>query len=102
MGYMKADKVLPQELVELIQTYIDGECLYIPRKKQNKKGWGEKTGAKTVLEARDNDIYNQYELGRTINELAEHFFLSQKSIERIVYKQKRHTSKGAVHQVIKK
>ncbi|WP_156321035.1 Mor transcription activator family protein [Bacillus sp. JCM 19041] len=47
-----------------------------------------------MLEARDKTIYNQYLLGQTINELAQQFFLSQKSIERIVYKQKRNTSKA--------
>jgi hypothetical protein len=32
MSYIKAEYVLPQELLELIQQYIDGDYIYIPRK----------------------------------------------------------------------
>ena len=40
MRYQKANEILPVELVELIQDYIDGEYVYIPRKQENKKGLG--------------------------------------------------------------
>jgi len=43
MSYIKADDILPQELLEIIQNYIDGEYIYIPRKECNKKNWGENT-----------------------------------------------------------
>lgn len=33
MKYIKAQDVLPEEIVKIIQEYIDGEYLYIPRKK---------------------------------------------------------------------
>ena len=36
MRYQKANEILPVELVELIQDYIDGEYVYIPRKQENK------------------------------------------------------------------
>ena len=32
MSYIKEIDVLPEELLELIQNYIDGEYIYIPRK----------------------------------------------------------------------
>ena len=32
MKYVKAIDVLPQEIIEIIQNYVDGEYLYIPRK----------------------------------------------------------------------
>lgn len=32
MSYIKAADVLPQEIIETIQGYIDGEYIYIPRK----------------------------------------------------------------------
>ena len=32
MGYMKAEEILPIEIIELIQQYVDGENIYIPRK----------------------------------------------------------------------
>lgn len=37
MSYKKAIHILPEELLELIQEYVDGECIYIPRKSNNKK-----------------------------------------------------------------
>ena len=37
MRYQKASEILPVELVKLIQDYIDGEYVYIPRKQENKK-----------------------------------------------------------------
>ena len=36
MRYQKANEILPVELVELIQDYIDGEYVYIPRKQGEK------------------------------------------------------------------
>jgi len=31
MAYIKAQSVLPEEIINLIQQYVDGECLYILR-----------------------------------------------------------------------
>lgn len=42
MKYVKAIDVLPQEIIEIIQNYVDGEYLYIPRKNDNKKSWVKK------------------------------------------------------------
>ena len=43
MSYRSAEKVLPFELIELIQQYVDGDYLYIPRKESKRKKWGENT-----------------------------------------------------------
>ena len=32
MSYKKAEEVLPIEIIEMIQQYIEGENIYIPRK----------------------------------------------------------------------
>ena len=37
MRYQKANEILPENLVELIQKYIDGGYVYIPRKQENRK-----------------------------------------------------------------
>ncbi len=37
MSYKKAEHILPLEIIELIQNYVDGECIYIPRKKNQRK-----------------------------------------------------------------
>ncbi|QTC42996.1 hypothetical protein I7V34_07075 [Bacillus sp. V3] len=44
MGYKKASDVLPKELVQIIQEYIDGDYVYIPRKRGSELSWGEKMG----------------------------------------------------------
>ena len=56
MKYIKAIDVLPKEVIEIIQEYIDGEYLYIPRKRENHKSWGEKSGIKNSLKIRNNEI----------------------------------------------
>ena len=38
MSYIRADEILPKELLEAIQQYIDGQTIYIPRKEKRK--WG--------------------------------------------------------------
>ncbi|MGB8454567.1 MAG: CD3324 family protein [Anaerocolumna sp.] len=89
MSYIKADNVLPQEVLELIQEYIDGGYLYIPRKDTNRKSWGETTNSKFLIQKRNLEIYNGYKNGLKIPELAEQYNLSEKSIQRIVLQEKR-------------
>lgn len=84
MGYIRAEEILPDEVIELIQRYVDGTNLYIPRKQENRQGWGTKTPYRRELECRNQSIYQEYLSGRTINELAENYYLSEKSIQRII------------------
>ena len=88
MKYIKAIDVLPKEVIEIIQEYIDGEYLYIPRKRENHKSWGEKSGIKNILKERDIEIYEKYIKGLSISELSKEYFLSEKSIRRIIFNQK--------------
>ncbi|WP_328284746.1 CD3324 family protein [Clostridium senegalense] len=67
---------------------MDGDCIYIPRKFENEKSWGEKNGTRKFLQTRDSEIYNMYLKGATINQLVDIYFLSDKSIRRIVHKEK--------------
>ena len=41
MKYEKAQNILPHGIIQLIQKYTDGGYIYIPRKNENKKSWGE-------------------------------------------------------------
>lgn len=92
MKYSKADKVLPIEIVEIIQQYIDGEYLYIPRKVGKEKSWGEKSGTRNMLDMRNKDIYSKYLKGASVMQLASEFYLSDKSIRRIICEQKKKCS----------
>ncbi|WP_194189868.1 CD3324 family protein [Clostridium chrysemydis] len=89
MKYIKALDVLPKEVIETIQKYIDGECLYIPRKDDNTKSWGEKSGIKKELKYRNIEIYKKYKKGYKVNDLAKEYFLSDKSIRRIITEEKK-------------
>lgn len=86
MSYKKAKNLLPPELVELIQDYIEGEYIYIPKKAENKKAWGENTNTRKDLLTRNKSIYREYKNGQSTKALATQFYLSEKSIQRIVRK----------------
>lgn len=88
MAYIKAQSVLPEELINLIQEYVDGEYLYIPRKIGKEKSWGEKNGTRKNLKLRNVEIFNKYAGGATIIELTRTYYLSDKSIRRIINTEK--------------
>ena len=77
MKYVKAQDVLPEELIELIQKYIDG------------KSWGESTGIKNILKIRNREIYIKYKNGMSVDALSKEYYLSEKSIRRIINLQKK-------------
>ncbi|OPJ60762.1 Mor transcription activator family protein [Clostridium oryzae] len=89
MRYVKADNVLPEEIIKLIQNYIDGEYLYIPRKCENQKSWGEKNGTRKALRERNNQIFMKYMNGAKALDLANEYFLSEPSIRRIISREKK-------------
>ncbi|MFZ5353986.1 MAG: CD3324 family protein [Bacillota bacterium] len=89
MSYVKAVDVLPEELLDLIQNYIDGKYIYIPRKECNRKDWGETTQSKKELADRNVTIYMRYKAGTSVNILSEMFYLSPKSIQRIISKMRK-------------
>lgn len=84
MKYIKAQEVLPDELVKILQEYVSGDYLYIPRKDGEKRTWGEKSGTRTLLKERNREIYQKYRKGQTAEELAMEYFLSEQSIRRIL------------------
>lgn len=86
MGYIRAEEILPIEVIELIQQYVDGENIYIPRKSSHRKAWGEGTQIKQELLKRNRQIYSEYLAGSRVSELACKYYLSEKSIQRIVRK----------------
>ena len=49
MSYIKAKEVLPQEVIELIQKYVEGEYIYIPKKDDTRQQWGSKTNIKKEI-----------------------------------------------------
>ena len=84
MGYIKAENVLPPEVLELVQRYVDGQSIYIPRRISNHKSWGDNTSTRAELGDRNLRIYADYSRGVPVRELAQRYFLTEKSIRRIL------------------
>ena len=84
MRYMKAADVLPPDLLAQVQAYIDGEYLYIPRRETNRKTWGAANGRKAETLARNQEIYRRYREGTPVARLAEEYFLTPKSVSKII------------------
>ncbi|MTI71708.1 MAG: hypothetical protein FH751_15785 [Firmicutes bacterium] len=89
MSYVNVEDIFPKEIIELIQNYVDGEYIYIPRKDSKRKAWGENTNTKNEIKKRNNIIYKKYIKGIKVENLATEYFLSKKSIYRIILQQKR-------------
>lgn len=84
MGYRKAEDILPKEIIQLIQQYVDGENIYIPRMEHNRRQWGDKTRIRQELAFRNSCIMEDFQNGFSVAELAETYYLSIKSIQRIL------------------
>lgn len=89
MRYRSAAQVLPRELLEQVQQYADGEYLYIPRIAGAKRDWGSQTATRRELRERNHRIYEAYQSGADIRDLAREHFLSPKSIQRIISQMKK-------------
>ena len=86
MSYIKAEEILPEELIRQIQKYADGVYIYIPRKPGTRHPWGQKTSYKTELEIRNDQIRKDYAAGERVAALSRKYHLSEKSIRRILQK----------------
>lgn len=89
MKYKKAQNILHKDILDLVQKYIDGDYIYIPKKKKNKKFWGEVSGIKTELKTRNFEIYIKHSQGTSIKQLSIDYFLSESSIRRILHSYKK-------------
>lgn len=88
MSYYKVTEVLPKHIIREIQKYVDGHSIYIPKKPDNKKNWGENMETLSVLEKRNEQIYSEYLEGYSIAQLSEKYYLVEKSIQRIIRQRK--------------
>ena len=84
MSYIKAEEILPEELIRRIQEYADGVYIYIPRRPGNRQPWGQETGYKAELKLRNDRIRNDHAAGASVTALSRKYHLSEKSIRRIL------------------
>lgn len=92
MKYINAQDILPEEVLENLYKYIEAGYLYILRKNNRKKSWGENSGIKAEILKRNLDIYNKYLNDEAIDKLAKEYYLSESSIKRIIYNCKKEGS----------
>lgn len=85
MKYRNASHVLPDELLKEVQKYAAGEAIYIPKQEQKKK-WGEGSGARQFYRERNEKIQADYQNGMSLDDLTEQYGLSAESIKRILYR----------------
>lgn len=84
MGYIRAEEVLPTEVLALVQEFVDGQMLYVPKKDSKRSSWGSVSGTKEHLKCRNAEICADFRNGASIQILAAKYFLSEKSIQRII------------------
>ena len=87
MGYKTAKDVLPEELLQVIQEYVDGEYIYIPRREGCQRSWGENTASQQITRCRNTEIRRRYQGGASVRQLAEVYYLSPKTVYKIVGEQ---------------
>lgn len=84
MRYVNAAEILPEQLLKELQTYIDGEVIYIP-KSTAKKEWGAASGSRSFYRERNEEIQRRYREGTSIDALMEQYRLAYSTIKKIIY-----------------
>lgn len=84
MNYVNAKTILPDTLVKELQKYIQAGYIYIPAATE-KKRWGENSGYRKELQARNEAIRRSYHYGSSIEELSDSYALSTHAIRKIIY-----------------
>ncbi|WP_394855012.1 CD3324 family protein [Clostridium lamae] len=89
MKYKNAQSMLPQYLLREIQQFMDGGYLYIPKRIETKRSWGDNTGIKKELNKRNENIYEDFKSGMSVYELSNKYYLVENSIRRILREYKK-------------
>lgn len=84
MKYINAADILPEKLLRQLQTYIDGDVLYIP-KASKKMEWGTANGSRLFYQERNKEIQRLYKEGHSMEALAKKYNLAHSTIKKIIY-----------------
>lgn len=84
MSYASARDIFPEDILKIIQQYVDGEYIYIPKKEENRIAWGELTKSKEEIRVRNERIYEDYLSGVSVQSLSKIYYLSPKTIQRVI------------------
>ena len=86
MSYINATLVLPEEMIEEIQKYVNGVNLYIPKVPETNTACSD---YQLELYKRNQEIYELFLQGEKVSKLAAEYYLSDKSIYRILSEMKK-------------
>jgi Mor family transcriptional regulator len=81
--YVNAAKILPSHLLEALQEYAAGQQIYVPRPEE-RLAWGQRSGAREALHARNEAIRERRAAGASIDDLMAEFHLGYDSIRKIL------------------
>nr|WP_300767991.1 CD3324 family protein [uncultured Acetatifactor sp.] len=84
MKYVNAAEILPERLLRELQSYIDGDVLYVP-KYSSKKKWGTVSGSRSFYGERNREIQRLYREGCSMEALSEEYGLAHSTIRKIIY-----------------
>jgi Mor family transcriptional regulator len=85
MKYVNAKDVLPPDVLAAVQEHTRGALIYVPKKDDEKIGWGVLSGARAMVRGRNKSISEAYRRGRSVSDLMEEHCLSEASIRKIIY-----------------
>lgn len=85
MKYKNAQVILPDALVKELQSYVQGEYIYVPIEQEQQKRWGEVSGYRQELRQRNQQIQEDYRNGISMETLSEKYCLSLYAVRKIIY-----------------
>lgn len=88
MKYRNARAVLPERLFRELQSYIQGEIIYVPGNESERAGWGANNGTREKYLSRNIEIVKLYKSGMSKELIAERYHLSEHSIKKILHDSK--------------
>lgn len=86
MNYRNGKDFLPENLLSQLQEFVEGELIYIPRKSDQRAGWGAVNGTRSRIEQRNLEIQQRFATGISIRELSTQYHLSEDSIRKVLQK----------------
>lgn len=88
MKHVDAQTVLPPNLLDAVQEYVQGTYIYIPVRPKKRRPWGAGTAYRRELALRDQLIFTRRLEGVSVPSLARIFHLSEQTVRRIVHKRR--------------
>lgn len=87
IAYKNAADILPEDIINLIRNYVEGEAIYIPKAEKHTK-WGENSGIRNEYQNRNMNIAEEHKNGASVAQLSEKYCLCEDSIRKILKKYK--------------